>query len=125
MDYDTDLDEMEEEQETGEQPQKSRADHLKPWQFQPGKSGNPDGRPKGSISLKEWARRMLYEMNDEEKIEFLKGLDKKTIWEMTEGKPEQKADVTSKGERIAFLPSEIMAKHNIDAAPSDTEDSSQ
>lgn len=35
-------------------PEKGRADHLKEYQFQPGQSGNPGGRPKGSVGI--WAR---------------------------------------------------------------------
>ena len=62
--------------ETQEQPNKQPADHLKPWQFKPGVSGNPGGRPKGSKSLKTFAREYLESLSDEEKLEFLKGMDK-------------------------------------------------
>lgn len=66
----------------------------KPWLFQPGVSGNPAGRPKGSKTLKTYVKEMLQDMTDEEKLEFLKGIDKKTLWEMSEGKPKQDLDVT-------------------------------
>lgn len=79
-----------------EQANYSRVEHLKPWQFKPGQSGNPGGKPKGSVSLKTYARRMIQEMTDEEKMEFMRGIDKKTIWEMSEGKPKQ--DVEMSGE---------------------------
>lgn len=72
----------------------------RPWLFQPGKSGNPGGRPKGSKSLKTYAQEMLRDMSDKEKLEYMKGLDKKIIWEMGEGKAEQKTDVTSGGEKL-------------------------
>lgn len=62
---------------------------YKPWQFKKGQSGNPAGRPKGSKSLKTYVKEMLHDMNDDEKIEFLQGIDKKTLWEMAEGKPKQ------------------------------------
>jgi len=41
-------------EQSGEQPSKQtagRADHLKPYQFKPGESGNRSGRPKGTINL--------------------------------------------------------------------------
>ena len=84
--------------ELQEQPANS-ADRLKPWQFQPGQSGNPKGRPAGK-SLKERAKAMLNAMTPEEEQEFLKGIDKKIIWEMAEGKPKQDTDVTSGGKEI-------------------------
>ena len=76
------------ENDTGEQPY-NRADAIRPWQFKKGQSGNPSGRPKGAVSLKEYAKKMLYEMSEEDRIEFLEGIDKKTVWEMAEGKAKQ------------------------------------
>lgn len=65
----------------------------RPWLFKPGQSGNPAGRPKGSKSLKTYVKEMLESMTDEEKMEFLRGIDKKTLWEMSEGKPKQDVDM--------------------------------
>lgn len=72
----------------------SPADRIKPWQFQPGQSGNPGGKPKGTVSLKTYARKMIQEMTDEEKLEFMRGIDKKTVWEMSEGKAKQDVEVS-------------------------------
>lgn len=60
-------------------------------QFKPGNPGGP-GRPKGK-TLKEFARQYLLSKTDEEKIKFLNGLSKDTIWKMAEGNPHQSSDV--------------------------------
>ncbi len=77
-------------EESQEQP-KNRKD--RPWLFQPGVSGNPGGRPKGSKSLKTYVQEMLRDMTDAEKLEFLRGLPKDKLWEMAEGRPKQDLDI--------------------------------
>ena len=97
-----------------EQAKKGRADHIAAWQFKPGQSGNPAGRPKGK-SLKEYAKEMISSMTDEERQEYLKGMDKRTIWEMAEGKAEAKTDLTTGGDKIdTVLVKFIDAKDNRD-----------
>ncbi|MEK6829225.1 MAG: DUF5681 domain-containing protein [Nanoarchaeota archaeon] len=78
----------------------ARIERLRPFQFKPGQSGNPNGR-KGGESLKEYAKRMLAAMDEDQRQDFLKGLPKDKIWEMAEGKAKQ--DIEHSGEVAAKI----------------------
>lgn len=83
-----------------EETENSDEKQYKPWLFKKGQSGNPKGKPKGTFSLKTYAKKYLQEMTDEEKIEFMEGLPKEVIWKMAEGNPKQDTDVTTNGESL-------------------------
>jgi hypothetical protein len=88
--------------EPQEQHKKQNYDWLKGYQFVKGQSGNPGGRPKGSKSLKTFAREYLETLPPEEKVEYLKTLPTEIVWRMAEGNPENKSDITSNGETIGI-----------------------
>ena len=71
---------------------KQKENSPKPWLWKKGQSGNIMGRPKGK-SMKEYSRQFLERMSDEERDEWLEGLPKEIIWQMSEGRPEAKTDL--------------------------------
>jgi len=80
-------------------PQKQENNKDSLGRFIKGFSGNPGGRPKGP-SLKTWVRKKMREMDDEQRVEFMKGLPKEIIWKMAEGNPDNKTDLTSDGKPL-------------------------
>lgn len=85
--------------------------NSRPWLYKKGQSGNPGGRPKGSKSLKTYIKERFERMTDEEREEFLDGLDKKVLWEMGEGKPDTKNTLDAKIEHtIAPETKELIEK---------------
>lgn len=61
--------------------------NSKPWLFKKGQSGNPKGRTPGTIWLKEYARKYIMNLSDEEKEAFMDWLPKEVIWKMAEWNP--------------------------------------
>ncbi len=94
---------------------KQKENTSKPWLWKKGQSGNIMGRPKGK-TMKEYAREYLERMTNEERDEWLEGIDKHKIWEMSEGKADTKADVTSGGLPIIVLANEIANKNDSDTS---------
>ena len=68
--------------------------------FQPGQSGNPKGRPKGSISIKDKVRQYLEDHPEEVSaiVEHFVKNNRELMWQMLEGRPQQ--DVTSDGKAL-------------------------
>lgn len=83
----------EEMRENSEQDLSKVPKNLQPHVFKKGQIANPNGRPKGSISLKQYAKQMLESMTYEERMDYLEGLPKDFIWQMAEGKPDTKTEM--------------------------------
>lgn len=108
-----------------ELPEKQEEKRNEKGQFVPGVSGNPAGRPKGK-TMKEFARDFYLNLSDEEKVAYIKEVEKKRpgfAWEMAEGKAHQHTDVTSKGEKIVVMPAELIAKNAINPTSGTESDS--
>lgn len=89
---------------------------LKAYAWKKGQSGNPNGRPKGK-TLKEFAREYLMSLPDDEKVEYLESLPTDIVWKMAEGNPATNTDITSKGEKILVMPTELINKNDTDKLP--------
>jgi len=63
--------------------------------FPPGVSGNPAGRPKGSISIKSEIKKRLEEHPEELKeiVEHFIKKNRELMWQMIEGRPQQQIDL--------------------------------
>lgn len=86
-------------EELDNQAYNSPADRIRPYMWKKGQSGNIMGRPKGK-TMKEYVKDYLAKMTDEERDEWLEGIDKHKIWEMGEDKAQSHTDLTSKGEKV-------------------------
>lgn len=82
---------------------------LKPYIF---KKGNTLGGRKKGKSLKEYSREYLSKMSDEERREYLNGLDRELIWKMSEGNPHQTEEKTIEANITIVAPNSVIDKIN-------------
>ena len=80
---------------------------LKPYVF---KKGNKLGGRKKGLSLKEFARKYLQSMTEEERFEYLNKLNPEIVWRMSEGNPPQKNEI--EGELKLPIPMMDLSKNN-------------
>jgi len=93
--------------------------NLLPYQFKKGQSGNPGGRPPGP-SMKEWTKRYLATLSEEERIEYLEGMSKIDIWKMGEGNPKQDVEANVKGELKIEISEDVAKKYDTAQKPKDS-----
>ena len=89
------MDNVANNKETTEQ----RNARLKAIGFQPGQSGNPNGRPHNP--LKDFQRKDFAKMSDKQKKEFLKKIGALDRWKMAEGNPD--SDVNLQAELVSKI----------------------
>lgn len=77
---------------------------------------NPAGRPPGP-TLKEFARRYLMTLSDEEKLAYLESLPREIVWKMAEGNPHNTQDVTSDNKALGVP---ILSPLMTNALPNDS-----
>jgi hypothetical protein len=100
---------MDEQENTSQEQSNNR-----PWLYKKGQSGNPGGRPKGSISMKKWLADKFASMSEEEREEFIDGINKIDILKMAEGNPATNSDITTGGQPINIqIAQEIAEKNNL------------
>jgi len=93
--------------------------------FKPGVSGNPEGKKPGTKHFTTKVREALMELSEtgkSEEREIVEAVIKKAkagdtqmmklMWNYLDGMPQQHVDHTSDGDKIVFLPNEVINKLN-------------
>jgi hypothetical protein len=69
---------------------------IQKYRFKKGVSGNPLGVPKGTVSMKVWARNHLAALPEDERLDFINSLPASLTWQMAEGNPDNKTQTEIK-----------------------------
>lgn len=79
---------------------------------------NPNGRPKGSISIKDRVRQYLEDHPEdvEQIVQHFVRTNRELMWQMLEGRPNQATDVTTGGQPL-YLPAELLNKNELTSSP--------
>ena len=88
--------------------------------YKKGQSGNPGGKPVGAVSMKTYVKNKLLAMSPEDREEFLEGIEKKVLWEMSEAKAKQDIDADVKATINVIIPKQIAEAFNINEPNTET-----
>ena len=98
--------------------EKAGNNQSKPWQFQPGQSGNPAGKPPGIRNFTTKVKEALEKIADGKEYTYEEALVKavlkkaiidqdpaimRLIWNYLDGLPLQRTDITTAGKPIPLL----------------------
>jgi hypothetical protein len=83
MDMDEDFEEPDEQPKSSQK--RGRADHLAPWQFKKGQSGQSARPPCRQIQERVCQGKYLASLTDEDPLAYFEGMNKADIWRMAEG----------------------------------------
>ena len=82
--------------ENNEETQENRYENvpkqLRKYVFKVGNKGG--GRPVGAKSLKTYTKEYLESMTEEERTEYLNGLNPEFVWKMAEGNPANNVEIS-------------------------------
>ncbi len=90
----------------------------KPWQFKSGDewTGNKNGRPKGSISIKDRVRQWLDEHPEdlEKYVKYFANENRELSWQMLEGSPKSTSEVNTKSIHIEISGADLLLAQELE-----------